>query len=1403
MRRDALLWQQAKASVAEQGRAGDLTHTWTTFLRMRKSGDFRDSIRTQEIPHVPEHALAAAHGRGGEGSRGGNVVRHTASGHAVYGPSIGARTRKTSMPVDVLRQAAARTKARAEERHRAMSEAEREFAEGPNTVRRPYRTLHEEVYGEPLGKARRVKAGPGQGAFDFGAAPAAGKQIGRTRSGRTVYDQHDHPEHAGFGPNDHWDAAMLHRAASGRVFDEASDRLAATEEYKRRGRVTHQDIVDNLTDAERAQVVHHNAQETAHITRRSHMPPTPAAKPATQEPAAKTDSSLWTVRQRFGVAGGPDEIALTDEGNARAFSVGAQVKRGKAAEALEALESAGGQGALSERHGARITPTDLGKFDQVAWGHLRSLGYVESLYDGEDGVRLTDAGRQAVKNGRAERERLLARVSAEAPKPAPAAEAKAAAPAAPAVPHPPAGYEPIPHTKLGGWRKREGRGYRYWYPEVAARGGGSHGGHGQRHHKAHAEYHRAEKQSARMRRDGRGFMRHDAAEEAHLAALAAHNRSGVALDGLKESRSNDADAMTRAIGEGADVRIGHDPEPETHAAAYRAALEAKMTGEHYDTFAKVPGKAKLNDAGRLLAAQQAVPSLDLDQAKSLHALGLKWDNRHGEDEGTHSLPEDIAAGDEEKRRGIAALYGKGYVSLEGYRSLGKPPHGGPDPEIVDRRTRVAITPRGLAAFARMKVAMREADQVARGKATAEPKKAQEPQKTVLSAMPKGTKVHGYDKIGRWGDAPAIVDAEEDFDPSLRARRVLVRMALNADGKPWSEARDGALPPVGEMFHQDGRADYKDAVWTVKPGIGVDGSLGRKWQGRWGARQEHWVRVATKDLRQKDIYAIHKHLGEQGFQDVSRERGNIGNLLQKQWLQIFAQPDWDAVQALPYELANAADNLVQVYRRRGAGDTSTPDAEVWAKIPGIYHSGAKLDALKFEVRRGAAKEEKMAKSSSGGKAPPGYELIPHGKHGGYRKRTGDHWTYWYPGKGDTGLRADAMRIHHAGMARYHKDMEGLHGGDNAGAEHWRAAIRHGEAKEYYEKWRDRGPVMGEAQRLTDDADDMTRRADRASEETPHGGVPLRIQDGVFRQTFEGKLPGFPQYKLQEGVHYVLDPQHGPVLTQQGYRHALAQALPHPGVHERQRELLAQIGTYHDDPQERRREWSAERLRSAHDAQEGDGGLALMLSGLKALGYVDTAQPEVHKLPTVSLTPKGLEAWGAMKTAVGAAKTVARERASTAKKSQSATGRIGSCTYYSQEADAPTDARMAADVVAGRTVPGSLAPMAKSWPLQGRPAQMQRMAEELKQAHEDQAGHWGSGGLKEWWQDTYVGQANVAVPLWLQQEGLPREQSVPRAACLPRTSAEETLDRIYRAADPRCAVGLRLAAVERPGVKIVAG
>jgi len=127
--------------------------------------------------------------------------------------------------------------------------------------------------------------------------------------------------------------------------------------------------------------------------------------------APNTDPSLWLTRPVFGPAGGPVEIVLTDEGDMRAFSVGAAVRRNGPAEALSALWSAHGEGHLSVRGaGASIKRTELGRFDQVAWGHLRARGLVESFQDDQgDGVRLTEAGKRAAWDGCQARRHLLDR----------------------------------------------------------------------------------------------------------------------------------------------------------------------------------------------------------------------------------------------------------------------------------------------------------------------------------------------------------------------------------------------------------------------------------------------------------------------------------------------------------------------------------------------------------------------------------------------------------------------------------------------------------------------------------------------------------------------------------------------------------------------------------------------------------------------------------------------------------------------------------------------------------------------------------------------------------------------------------------------------------------------------------
>lgn len=124
-----------------------------------------------------------------------------------------------------------------------------------------------------------------------------------------------------------------------------------------------------------------------------------------------TDPALWALRPVFGVAGGPLEVVLTEEGTARAFSVGAQVRRGPASDALLTLATSGESGRLAVREGVRLSLTALGKaYSMPVWGVLEALGYVAQWHEHDgDGVRLTDAGWWAVENGRREQARLLER----------------------------------------------------------------------------------------------------------------------------------------------------------------------------------------------------------------------------------------------------------------------------------------------------------------------------------------------------------------------------------------------------------------------------------------------------------------------------------------------------------------------------------------------------------------------------------------------------------------------------------------------------------------------------------------------------------------------------------------------------------------------------------------------------------------------------------------------------------------------------------------------------------------------------------------------------------------------------------------------------------------------------------
>ena len=132
---------------------------------------------------------------------------------------------------------------------------------------------------------------------------------------------------------------------------------------------------------------------------------------------SNVDPALWTERAAFGVAGGPIVRVLTDAGNKRAFSVGAQIKP-ECVDLLIGLNAEGGEALFTKRRegSARIALTDFGrKFnDHLFWGCITAKGYAERFVTEQgDGIRLTDKGRAAVLDGYSEQQALLVRVRQE------------------------------------------------------------------------------------------------------------------------------------------------------------------------------------------------------------------------------------------------------------------------------------------------------------------------------------------------------------------------------------------------------------------------------------------------------------------------------------------------------------------------------------------------------------------------------------------------------------------------------------------------------------------------------------------------------------------------------------------------------------------------------------------------------------------------------------------------------------------------------------------------------------------------------------------------------------------------------------------------------------------------------
>jgi hypothetical protein len=68
--------------------------------------------------------------------------------------------------------------------------------------------------------------------------------------------------------------------------------------------------------------------------------------------------------------------------------------------------------------------------------------------------------------------------------------------------------------------------------------------------------------------------------------------------------------------------------------------------------------------------------------------------------------------------------------------------------------------------------------------------------------------------------------------------------------------------------------------------------------------------------------------------------------------------------------------------------------------------------KSRAAREEAEDDALVKAANSGKPPAGYTAVPGGAHGGFRKKVGAKWSYWYP---DT-TSAQAAAAHHAAASK---------------------------------------------------------------------------------------------------------------------------------------------------------------------------------------------------------------------------------------------------------------------------------------------------------------------------------------------------------------------------------------------------
>lgn len=92
----------------------------------------------------------------------------------------------------------------------------------------------------------------------MGEGSKGGKIIGHTKSGKPIYENHDHPEHASFTSEDHRDAAYAHGDKADKEEKKENRYGSDAMDYGVKG-------AGEKADKARAQKEHHNKMYTEHM----------------------------------------------------------------------------------------------------------------------------------------------------------------------------------------------------------------------------------------------------------------------------------------------------------------------------------------------------------------------------------------------------------------------------------------------------------------------------------------------------------------------------------------------------------------------------------------------------------------------------------------------------------------------------------------------------------------------------------------------------------------------------------------------------------------------------------------------------------------------------------------------------------------------------------------------------------------------------------------------------------------------------------------------------------------------------------------------------------------------------------------------------------------------------------